>query len=218
MPIQRFVVGPMANNCYILFSEGSNDAAIVDPGMGSEVLDQWISQKELQIKYVLNTHGHADHVFNNSFFVQKRDEVLGIGFEDIPLLEQLESSGGWMGAQPEASPVPSIDLKDGLELQIGSEMISILATPGHTPGSTCFVFEDSVLTGDTLFAGSIGRFDFPGGSLPDLVASIKEKIFVLEPDVVVLPGHNDLSTVEKEKKDNPFVGSNSTIDLSSLEN
>ncbi len=217
MPIQRFVVGPMGNNCYILYSELSTDAAIVDPGMGSEVLNQWISEKELQVKYVLNTHGHADHVFNNSFFVQDREEVLGIGFDDIPLLEQLESSGGWMGAKPEASPPPSIDLKDGVELQIGSQKISILSTPGHTPGSTCFLFEDSVLTGDTLFSGSIGRFDFPGGSLTDLVASIKEKIFVLEPEIAVLPGHNDLSTVEQEKNDNPFVGINSTIDLSTLE-
>ena len=119
MPIQRFVVGPIGNNCYILYSESSTDAAIVDPGMGSEVVNQWITEKDLQVKYVLNTHGHADHVFNNSFFVQGREEVLGIGFDDIPLLEQLESSGGLMGAKPEPSPQPSIDLKEGVELQIG---------------------------------------------------------------------------------------------------
>ena len=130
---------------------------------------------------------------------------MGIGFEDIPLLEQLESSGGWMGAQPEASPVPSIDLKDGLELQIGSEMISILATPGHTPGGVCFLVEDVIFSGVSVFNESIGRYDLPGGDGVQLLESIRTKLMVLPENMIVLPGHGGETTISHEKQYNPFL-------------
>jgi hydroxyacylglutathione hydrolase len=216
MPIQRFVVGPMANNSYALYDSTSQEVAVVDPGMGSEVVYDWIIEKQLQLKYVLNTHGHADHIFNNAFFAKEHDGVLGIHFSDMELLNQLESNGGWMGANPKPSPSPTVDLVDDLSLNLGDQKISIISTPGHTPGSTCFIFENSVLTGDTLFQGSIGRFDFPGGSLSDIVESIKGKLFSLDSDTIVLPGHNETTTIDEEQKNNPFVGVNSQIDLSTL--
>lgn len=214
MPIERFFVGPMGNNAYVLYDEPSKEAILVDPSMGSEVALEWLTAQKLSLRYVLNTHGHADHVFNNAVFVERSEAKLSIHEADAPMLAQLQQSAGWMGTTPRPSPAPDVHLEDGMELPLGDGVVRVIGTPGHTPGSSCFVYEDSLLTGDTLFQGSIGRFDFPGGSLKDLVASIKEKLFTLPSAMVVLPGHNDLTTIDEERRTNPFVGEGARMDLS----
>ena len=211
MPIQRFVVGPMANNTYIIHDEASREAAIVDPGKGSDEILALALEQRLTVRYVLDTHGHSDHTFNNGVFTQGVGASLMIGEADEAMLAQ---NDGWLGQPAVASPMADAYLLHEQELQLGSTVIQVIATPGHTPGSACFVYEDAVLTGDTLFQGSIGRYDFPGGSLPELLGSIKTRLFALTPDTIVLPGHNDVSTIRDEQRMNPFVGERSTIDLS----
>ena len=214
MPIERFIVGPMGNNTYVLHDPASKEAILVDPSMRSEGVLDWIRERDLKLGYVLNTHGHGDHVFNNAHFVKATGAQLFIHRVDAPMLAELATSGRWMGATPDPSPEPDGYLEDGQEIPLGTQRVRVIATPGHTPGSACFVLEDAVMTGDTLFQGSIGRFDFPGGSLRDLVASIKTKLFAVLPTATrVLPGHNELSTIGIEKQSNPFVGDRATIDL-----
>ena len=214
MPIERFGVGPMGNNTYVLHDVGSKEAVIVDPSMDAGGVLEWVRDKGLTVNAVLNTHGHMDHVFSNALFVRETGAKLYIHRGDAAMLEDLPRQGRWTGSTPEASPAPDDFLDDDFEIPLGSEVVRVISTPGHTRGSTCFVLEDAVMTGDTLFRGSIGRFDFPGGNLGDLISSIKTKLFeVLPPETRVLPGHNEVSTIAEEKLSNPFVGERATVDL-----
>ncbi len=214
MPIERFSVGPMGNNTYVVYDEASGEAAIVDPGKGSEGVLEWARGRGLRPRYVLNTHGHSDHTFDNGMATRITNADLMIGEPDEAMLEALARGDGWLGKPAYPSPMADAYLEHEQELPLGSTAIRVIHTPGHTPGSSCFVYEDAVLTGDTLFQGSIGRSDFPGGSLPDLITSIKTRLFPLPPETRVLPGHNELSTIIDERRHNPFVGEGTRIDLS----
>lgn len=214
MPIERFIVGPMGNNTYVLHDLKSKEAVIVDPSMEAGAVLEWVKEKGLTVNAVLNTHGHMDHVFSNALFVRETGAKLLIHRGDEEMLAQLAQQGKWTGSTPEASPAPDAYLEDGLTIPIGSESVRVISTPGHTPGSSCFVLDDAVMTGDTLFRGSIGRFDFPGGNLAELLSSIKTKLFeVLPIETRVMPGHNDVSTIAEERQSNPFVGDNASVDL-----
>lgn len=212
MPIERFVVGPMGNNTYIVYDERAKEAAIVDPGMQSEKVLEWVLQRGLTLRYVLNTHGHTDHTYNDGYFAPKAVVGLHIHRADEPMLAQLAQGKGWAGKAP-PPPKPRAYLEDGQELTVGDLRLWVIGTPGHTPGSVCLAVDGRLLTGDTLFQGSIGRFDFPGGSLRDLLASIKDKVFALPDDTAVLPGHGEFTTVGGEKENNPFVGRVPRVDL-----
>ena len=213
MPIERFVVGPMANNTYVIHDAASREAAIIDPGKDSEDVLAWALDQKLTIRYILDTHGHSDHTFNNGVFTQGTDASLMIGEPDEAMLEGLAVGAGWLGKPAVASPMADAYLLHEQELALGSTAIQVISTPGHTPGSSCFVYEDAVLTGDTLFQGSIGRSDFPGGSLPELIGSIKTRLYALARETIVWPGHNDISSIRDEQRMNPFVGERSTIDI-----
>ncbi|MBI4328618.1 MAG: MBL fold metallo-hydrolase [Chloroflexi bacterium] len=207
MPIKTFTVGPMGNNTYVLYDETERVAAVVDPSMDSEEVLLWLAGQKLTTRYVINTHGHMDHVFHNGLFVKSTGAKLLIHRDDEPMLARLVEQAARMGVfRLDPSPSPDAYLEDGQELPVGSVTLKVIGTPGHTPGSSCLYIPGFVLTGDTLFQGSIGRFDFPGGSLPDLLASIKQKLFTLPDDTVVLPGHGPASTIAQEKRYNPFVG------------
>ena len=214
MPIERFVVGPMGNNTYVCHDARSKEAVVVDPSMEAGGVLEWVKEKGLTVNAVLNTHGHMDHVFSNALFVRETGAKLLIHRGDESMLAQLGQQGRFTNPPPEASPEPDDYLEDGMEIPVGSESLRVISTPGHTPGSTCFVLEDAVMTGDTLFKGSIGRYDFPGSNLSDLISSIKTKLFEgLPASLRVLPGHNDVSTMAEEKLSNPFVGERATVDL-----
>ncbi len=214
MPIQRFVVGPMGNNTYVVFDEASREAAIVDPGKGTGPVLVWARSHELQLRYVLNTHGHSDHTFDNGMAMEETDAVLMIGEPDEEMLEALRTGDGWLGRPEFPSPMADEYLEHRQEIPLGATTIRVLHTPGHTPGSSCLLYEDSVLTGDTLFQGSIGRTDFPGGSFPEIVQSIETHLYTLSPETRVLPGHMEVSTIIDEKRNNPFVGEGARIDPS----
>lgn len=204
MAIQGFTVGSMGNNTFVVFDEDAKIALVIDPSMESDSVLDWIREQSLTVKYVVNTHGHQDHTYNNAHFVQETGAELLIHPGDESMLGP--GQGRWMGGEP--SPPPSGFLVEGEDLVIGSLRVKVLSTPGHTPGSACFYDEDWVATGDTLFAGSIGRFDFPGGSAEELDSSIKNKLWVMSEDTIILPGHGSQSSVARELATNPFVGTN----------
>jgi glyoxylase-like metal-dependent hydrolase (beta-lactamase superfamily II) len=200
MLIETFTVGMLSTNCYVASSQGSKQAIIIDPGLdlSSEarpILD-YIAEKELNVKFIVNTHGHDDHIKGDALFQQKYNVPICIHMLDEHFIEDLEK----------AKFPPSLLLKDGCIIKVGNETLKVLHTPGHTPGSICLVGEKLVFTGDTLFAGGIGRTDFQGGSMRDMRNSLK-KLVELPLNLLVYPGHGETSIIVEEKRSNPFLNS-----------
>jgi hydroxyacylglutathione hydrolase len=191
MIIKRFTVGWLCTNCYVVGCEETKEAVVIDPGAQSEretekILD-FIKEKCLQIKYIINTHGHSDHVLGNTSI----KEATG-----APILIH-ESDASRVKADRK--------LFDGDTLRIGCLKLVVLHTPGHTKGGISLLGDKVVFTGDTLFSGAIGRTDFPGGSYEELIRSIRTKLLPLPDSFKVYPGHESPTTIGKEKKNNPFL-------------
>ncbi len=200
MLVETFIVGMLSTNCYVASSRETKEAIIIDPGIDlfsetQPILD-YIDAKKLNVKFVLNTHGHDDHIKGDAFFQKKFNVPICIHMLDEHFIEDLEK-----GNFP-----PNLLLKDGSLIKVGSETLKVLHTPGHTPGSICLVGEKLVFTGDTLFAGGIGRTDFPGGSMSEMRISLK-KLMDLPLNLLLYPGHGEASIIVEEKKFNPFLNS-----------
>lgn len=201
---ETLTVGPLAVNCYIVGSKKDNTAIVIDAGGNPEEILNLTKKHNLTIQFIINTHAHFDHVGG----VKPLQDLTGAKFllhrEDIPLLNYLNDQTDAFGLPP--IPVPRVDreLADDEEIFIGDETIRIIHTPGHSPGSICFLINDAVFVGDTLFAGSIGRTDLYGGSYTKLIGSIKTRLFTLEDHVIVYPGHGTFTTIGEEKQHNPF--------------
>lgn len=209
MRIERIVVGPLETNCYLLTDDSSEElpTAVIDPGAEPERIEEEIRRRKLTPVLILNTHGHGDHTmgvahlrkaFDAKYFVHEADAALEDDHDD-DLAELLRS---FAGAMP---PKPDGYLSDGEELRLGSLRIRVIHTPGHTPGGVCFLADDALFTGDTLFAGGVGRTDLPGGSTETLMRSIQERILTLEGDLRVFPGHGLDSTLAVERATNPWL-------------
>lgn len=207
MPIQMFSnVGPLGNNVYLVYDEDTSKAMLVDCPMQSEPVWAHIVEKGLSLVYIVNTHGHTDHIWNNHFFKGKAPGVpLLIHKEDRPLLDNLVQSARRWGVEATPSPPPDDYLAEGMKLEVGNLTLRVLHTPGHTPGSSSLYLEGVVITGDTLFRNSVGRFDSPGGSLEALLGSIRTKLLVLPGETVVCPGHGPTSDIGEEMENNPFL-------------
>ena len=191
MIIKRFTVGWLSTNCYVVGCEETKEAAVIDPGLESEaeaepILD-YIKQKDLHIKYIINTHGHPDHVSGNNFMKEATGASILIH----------ESNSERVQADRK--------LRDGDVIHVGNYKLVVLHTPGHTKDGISLLGDNVVFTGDTLFAGSIGRTDFPGGSFQELMQSIKTKLLPLPDSFKVYPGHESSTTIGDEKKHNPFL-------------
>lgn len=197
MIVETFTVGMLSTNCYIAGSQETKEAIIVDPGLdlSSEAnpILNYIALTKLNVKFIVNTHGHDDHIKGDALFQQKYNVPICVHKLDEHFIEDLEKS----------KLPPNLLLKDGDLIKIGNETLKVLHTPGHTPGSICLVGEKLVFTGDTLFAGGIGRTDFPGGSMRDMMNSLK-KLMELPLNLLVYPGHGESSIIVEEKKSNPF--------------
>ncbi len=199
-------VGMLESNCYILGDEDSREAVVIDPGGDAPDILAVLKRENLQLKTIINTHGHFDHVGANRALVEATGAPIAIHAADAQMLSQpsaeaLFFTGGRL--QPSQA---SILLAENDILGFGPYQLKVLHTPGHTPGGICLVLQQEpiVYVGDTLFAGSIGRTDFPGGSFDDLIQSVVTKIFPLGDHYIVLPGHGPATTVEQERKYNPF--------------
>lgn len=205
MKIIQLGVGQLGTNCYIVYCEQTLEAAVIDPGDNSEEILAEIKKANLKVKVIINTHGHADHIGANDAVQQATGAKVLIHHEDAAMLTsaQLNLSmyvGGGMVCQP-----PDQLLQDGDLITVGNIEFKTLHTPGHTPGGICLLADKVLIAGDTLFAESIGRTDFPGGSYSQLINGIKNKLMNLEDDVRVLPGHGPETSIGWERSHNPFI-------------
>lgn len=192
-------------NTWLLWDDASCEALLVDPAAPSEDLLQRIREGGLKILWVINTHGHGDHIGGNAFFREALNAQLMIHPADAPMLtDNRRNLSEYLGS-PLACPAADIAAEDGMTLTLGSHEVCVLHTPGHTPGGICLLAEKFLISGDTLFELSIGRTDLPGGNHAQIIASIREKLFVLPDDTVVFPGHGPRTTIGLEKQNNPFV-------------
>ena len=204
MKYKTFNVLPaFGTNTYLLWDEISKEAMIIDPADKSQKL--LIETKDLKLKYIVNTHGHGDHIGGNKFFQENTQAKLAIHELDAPMLNDSSKN---LSVHWEAfhSPQADLKLKEGDTLKLGEHEIKVIHTPGHSLGGICLLVDDLLFCGDTLFAQGIGRTDLPGGNYATLINSIKNKLFVLDAKTRIFPGHGPESTIEYEKKVNPFVG------------
>ncbi|MFZ3072236.1 MAG: MBL fold metallo-hydrolase [Thermodesulfobacteriota bacterium] len=205
--VLRLVVGPLDVNCYVVWDKETLSAFIVDPGGDAGVIADEVKRRGLNIKYVINTHGHFDHIGANSEIKTITGAAVAIHGLDAPLLRTASVQSSFFGLNVVSQPEPDIALEDGEILNAGAIEVGIIHTPGHTKGGISIYIEDegALFTGDTLFAGSIGRTDLPGGSYDDLISSINNGILTLPDDVMVFPGHGPHTTIGEERRTNPFL-------------
>jgi len=212
--IRKLTVGPIQANCFILGCEETRQAAVIDPGDEADRILTLLAEDQLTVSTIINTHGHFDHVGGNKRLKEVTGADLLIHSIDAPLLNQLSAMAGAWGMRAENSPPADRLLEDGDSISFGNQTLKVLHTPGHTPGGICLYCEyqengtvqKAAFVGDTLFAGSIGRTDFPGGDFDTLINGIRTKLFTLEDDVKVYPGHMNDTTIGVEKRTNPFCG------------
>lgn len=207
MKIDRFVIGPVGTNCYIVRNDDTDECFVTDPAACPLDLVGHIRREGLNVKAVLLTHGHFDHIMGLDDFLKEFPVPVYAFSEEKPLLEsaELNSSLGMFGRPYTFSGAEYVS--DGQILHIAGFEIRVIHTPGHTAGGCCYYIpaENVLISGDTLFRASVGRTDLPTGSMGDLVRSVREKLFVLPEETKVYPGHMEETTIGYEKKYNPFV-------------
>lgn len=208
MIIRALPVGPLQANCFIVGCEETRQSAIIDPGGDVDLLLSTLAKDNLKLAVIINTHGHFDHVGGNKALKDASGADLMIHKQDAPMLGQLNQMGAAWGMKVEDSPSPDRFLEDGDVIDFGHLQMRVIHTPGHSPGGICLYMEShkALFVGDTLFAGSIGRTDLPGGDYDTLISSIQTKLFILPEDTAVYNGHMETTTIGKEKKFNPFCG------------
>ncbi|NLI60528.1 MAG: MBL fold metallo-hydrolase [Clostridiales bacterium] len=205
MEVVVMPVGLLEANSYIIYDQEGKEAAVIDPGGDGESIINEINSRKLQLKYILLTHGHFDHIDAVGLLKDRIGGQIAIHKEDADSLgdshKNLSSALGRHSIQPQADRL----LEHGDSLMIGNIELKVIHTPGHSLGSLCFLTEGAVFTGDTLFRGSIGRTDFSGGDMDQLLNSIKENLLPLDKKTLVYPGHGPKTTIGNEKVTNPFL-------------
>lgn len=212
LAVERVEVGPLLSNSYLVFDPVLREGVIIDAGDDAWKILGVVQKYGVRVGAVYATHGHFDHVLA----VRELKEALGCRFYihegDVFLLRSAaEEARKLIGARYPEPPEPDGHVEDGDEVKVGDEVLKVIHTPGHSPGSVCYLAGEAVFTGDTLFAGSIGRADLPGGDLNKLVDSILSKLFSLPDDSAVYPGHGPSTTIGAEKLYNLYVGENGLL-------
>ncbi len=200
-------VGMLQCNCSILGDEASREAIVVDPGDDIPRIMTLLQRHRLTVKQILITHAHIDHIAGAARLKQLTGAPILYNPRDLPLVKMMDMQAGWLGMPtPEVHP-PDDTLEEGRLIAITGLTGNILHTPGHTQGSVCLHLpaQNLLLAGDTLFAGSVGRTDLPGGDGPALIRSIREKLLTLPDATVVVPGHGPKTTIGEERETNPFL-------------
>jgi len=203
--IERLVVGPLATNCYILKSGA--ELAVVDPGGDAEIVLARAKELGGNVKYVIDTHGHIDHIAANREVIEATGAQLLIGELDAKLLAHPDGNLSSLMGMRLTSPAPNRLLKEGDKVVVGEAEMKVLHTPGHTPGGICLLASGYAFTGDTLFVDSIGRVDFPGGSEGQMLASLSRLQAVLSKETELYPGHGESGAFGRALLVNPFLGS-----------
>ena len=205
MIVKALTVGPLMENCFIVGCEETKQAVVIDPGDEADRILEEIQKLQLTLKYIINTHGHFDHVGANKGLKEATGAEILIHPLDAPMLGSISASAASFGLQGVDSPPADQTIQEGDTVSFGNITFQIFDTPGHTPGGISLYTDEHVFVGDALFAGSIGRTDFPGGDYDTLIASIRERLYILPDEVVVYTGHGPETTIGREKRSNPFV-------------
>jgi len=210
MALQHHVLhlGPLDNATYLLVCGRTHECAVVDVGFEPEAVIRWLGRQPGPplVRHLLNTHAHYDHVCGMRAVQEASGGDSRLHPGDRSLLDHLAEQGAALGFPPARAPEVVHDLADGDRLRLGEEVIEVIHTPGHSPGGVCFRSGDDLWVGDTLFAGSVGRTDLPGGSFAELERSIRTRLFPLGDALRVHPGHGPSTTIGRERRDNPYVG------------
>lgn len=204
MKLYTFSVGPMQANCYILECEKTKNAIIIDPGGDGDFIIDFIGSKKLEPKFIINTHAHIDHIAANEDLKLRTSALICIHKKDANMLVNPQKNLSFFIGSAISSPSPDRLLDDGDILESGTIRLQVIHTPGHSPGSISLLSQDCIFTGDLLFAGGIGRYDFPGSSYDKLTRSLR-KIMELRSDLIVYPGHGPATTIGEERETNPFI-------------
>lgn len=203
MKYQQFVMGEIRTNCYLVYSDKA--AGIIDPGGPVDAVIDFLERHQLKPEWIVNTHGHFDHIAGNSELVKRYGIPLYIHPADRFMLTSAVDNLSRSLQQSVVSPDATGTIEEGDELVLGGETFRVLETPGHTPGGISLYTDGIVFTGDALFYESIGRTDFPGGDYPGLISAIRAKLLILPEDTLVLPGHGPGTTILHERRCNPYL-------------
>jgi glyoxylase-like metal-dependent hydrolase (beta-lactamase superfamily II) len=208
--VHTIVSMPFAENTYVVWRDGREDAVVIDPGLEPDLILDFLRDQGLTVAAILNTHGHGDHIAGNEAMKEAFPQApLIIGVNEAPLLTDprinMSAAFGWNIISPPADQL----VREADVVETAGLRLEVLDIPGHSPGHIAFVYRDQplrVFSGDVLFQGSIGRHDFPGSDGRKLIDGIRRKLFTLPDDTIVYPGHGPTTTTGREKRSNPFVG------------
>jgi hydroxyacylglutathione hydrolase len=200
-------VGPLQCNCSIIGDETTHEAMVIDPGDDIDDIVAIIEQHKLQVKQIVITHAHIDHVGGAMKLRARTGAPILLNQNDYALLKMLDVQASWLGMQNPGKVEIEAGLAHDQTLRAGSLAAHVLHTPGHTEGSVCLYFpaQKLLIAGDTLFARSIGRTDLPGGSFEKIIRSLHDRVLPLPDDTVVFPGHGPTTTIGEEREENPFL-------------
>jgi len=204
MKIETIIVGPLQVNCYVVYDEKSLDAIVIDAGDEPDKILKFIRRENLKVHYLVCTHAHFDHIGGISGVKEKTGAKIMLHLDDLEIYMSVESQGAIWGFNIVQPPHPDLFAQEGDEVAAGDVTLKVIHTPGHSPGGICLAAPGIIFSGDTVFAGSIGRTDFFGGSIDALKVSFK-KILSFPPETVIYPGHGNWTTVSDEWKQNFFV-------------
>ena len=200
-------VGPLQCNCSVIGDESTHEGLVIDPGDNIEDVVSIVRKHNLQIKQIVITHAHIDHVGGAMQLRAATGAPILLNQNDYALLKMLDAQAAWIGVAPPGRVEIGHSVAQADSIKTGSLSADVIHTPGHTEGSICLYFpaEKKLIAGDTLFAGSIGRTDLPGGSFEKIIRSLHDKVLELPDDTVVIPGHGPLTTIGDERQSNPFL-------------
>jgi hydroxyacylglutathione hydrolase len=202
MIVESIAVSMFATNCYLVYCPDTKEAVIIDPGAEGKKIIGRIRDLKLEIKYIINTHGHIDHIGANGRLKEEFKVPILLSEKDLGIYN---NPGFGLGFILRKQPQPECFIAEGDQISFGRVSLSVIETPGHTAGGISLLRNSAVFCGDTLFAGSIGGSDLAGGSYTVLMKSIHEKLMVLPPDTAVYPGHGPVTTIGAEAASNPFL-------------
>ncbi|TAM58623.1 MBL fold metallo-hydrolase [bacterium] len=209
MIFEQLVVGPLQCNCTILGDEATGDAIVIDGGDESERISAVLERYALHARLLLHTHAHIDHIGALAELKERTHAEGALHPADLPLYRNLAAQAAWLGVAPPALAAIERELGDGEVIRAGGVTLEVLHTPGHTPGSCTFLVPHGnqrlAFTGDTLFLGSIGRTDLPGGDSTRMFATLRERVLALPDATIVYPGHGGSTTIARERAHNPFL-------------
>jgi len=202
--VKRIISGPIEVNCYIVYDSGSSRCIIIDPGEDGQKVISAVDAGAFKPELLINTHGHYDHILSDDEIRERYNIPLAVGKDEADMISNPVKNGSALFSNPVSVKVPEILLSDNEEFQCSFTKFKVLRSPGHTEGGICLLFDEFIMTGDTLFAGTVGRTDLPGGNYGELLKSL-DKIKRLDSALVIYPGHGPHTTIANELRHNPYL-------------